>query len=158
MTNEPRFVDVEDAKTYVTPQAEDMAVLSRGDEPGEDHDIIEFTVPKEPGVVPLHVHHENDEGFYVLEGELLLQIGDSQHRLTAGAYAYGPRGVPHGYRNIGNGPARMLVIYTPGNFVAMTEEIADLGPLDMDDESALEQVGPIFESYGIEMVGPPIEE
>lgn len=158
MTNEPRIIDVEDAETYVTPQAEDMAVLSRGDEPGEDHDILHFTVPTEPGAVPLHIHHENDEGFFVLEGELLLQVGDSRHRLTSGSYAYGPRGVPHAYRNIGNGPARILVIYTPGNFVAMTEEIEELGPLNMDDESSLEQVVPILESYGIEMVGPPLEE
>ncbi len=158
MTSVPRIVDVEDAETYTTPQAEEMAVLSRGDEPGEDYDIIEFAVPTEPGVVPLHVHHDNDEGFYVLEGELQLQIGDSRHRLTAGSYAYGPRGVPHAYRNVGDGPVRMLVIYQPGNFVTMTEEIGDLGPLDMDDESALERVVPILESYGIEMVGPPIEE
>lgn len=158
MANQPRIVGVEDAETYVTPQSEDMAVLSRGDGPGEDHDILEFTVPTEPGAVPLHVHHDNDEGFYVLEGELLFQIGDSHYRLTAGSYAYGPRGVPHAYRNIGDGSARMLVIYTPGNFVTMTEEIEDLGPLDMEDESALERVVPILESYGIEMVGPPLED
>lgn len=157
MTNDPRIVDVEDAKSYVTPQTEEMAVLSRGDDPGEDHDIIHFTVPTEPGAVPLHIHHENDEGFFVLEGELLLQVGDSRHWLTSGSYAYGPRGVPHAYRNIGDGPARMLVIYTPGNFVTMTEEIEELGPLDVDDESSLEQVVPILESYGIEMVGPPPE-
>lgn len=158
MPNEPRIVDIEDAESYVTPQAENMAVLARGDEPGEDHDVLEFTVPTEPGAVPLHVHRDNDEGFYVLEGTLLFQVGDSQYRLTAGSYAYGPRGVPHAYRNIGDGPARMLVIYTPGNFVTMTEEIEALGPLDVEDESALERVVPILESYGIKMVGPPLEE
>lgn len=158
MTNEAHVVDPEGAATYETPQGEDIIVLARGDEPGVDYDFLEFIIPTEPGVVPLHIHHDNDEAFYVIEGELLFQIGDDQHTLTTGTYAFGPRGVPHAYRNTGDGPARILVIYTPGNFVRMTEELAELGPLDFDDESDLERVVPILEEYGVEMVGPPPEE
>lgn len=156
MAIESRIVDPEEAETHTTPQNEDIVVLTRGDEPGENYDLLEFSIPTEPGAVPLHVHHDNDEAFYVLEGELLFQIGDDQHSLTPGSYAFGPRGIPHAYQNTGDGPARILVVYTPGNFIGMTEELEELGPLDADDESDLERAIPVLEKYGIEMVGPPL--
>lgn len=158
MTGEAEIIDPEEAATYETPQGEDVVVFARGDEPGGDYDLLEFTIPLEPGAVPLHIHHNNDEAFYVLAGELLFQIGEDQHRLTAGSYAFGPRGVPHAYRNTGDGPARILVVYTPGNFVNLSEELDELGPIDLEDESDQERVLPIFEKYGLEMAGPPIEE
>lgn len=58
---------------------------------------------------------------------------------------------------MGDCPVEFLVLYTPGTFVSFAEELAALGPLDLDDESDLERVAPVFESYGIEMVGPPPE-
>lgn len=154
MTGEAHITEPDGADTYETPQGEDVVVLARGDEPGGDYDLVEFTIPLEPGVVPVHIHHHDDEAFYVLEGELLLQIGDDQHRLTAGSYAFGPRGVPHAYQNTGDGPARILVIYTPGTFVSMMDELDELGSIDFEDESDIERVFPIFEEYGLEMVGP----
>jgi len=156
MSDDPRVVDHETARTLETPQGEDVIVLARGDEPGEEHDLLEFTIPREPGV-PLHVHHDNDEAFYVLEGELTIQIADDRHRLTPGSYAFGPRGVPHGYRNTGDGPARVLVTYMPGNFVRFIKEVEELGSIDLDDDSDMERLASIFESYGLEMLGPPIE-
>lgn len=155
MSNEAHVVGREGIAEFETPVGEDVIVLARGDEPGEDYDLLDFTVPPGGGG-PQHVHHDNDETFYVLEGELLLRIGGDQHRLTPGSYAFGPRGVPHGYRNTGDGPARMLVMFMPGNFVCMSEELAELGPLDPKVESDMEQMGPIFEKYGIEMTGPPL--
>jgi quercetin dioxygenase-like cupin family protein len=158
MTDEAHVIEPEGVATYETPQGEDVVVLARGDEPGEDYDLVELTIPQDPGVVPPHIHHDDDEAFYVLEGELLLQVGDEQHELTAGSYAFGPRGVPHAYQNTGDGPARLLIIYTPGSFVSMMDELAELGPIDLEDESDLERVMPIFESYGLEMAGSPPEE
>lgn len=155
MTEQPRIVDPADAPVFETPQGEDVVVLARGDEPGETYDLVEFTIPTEPGFVPLHIHHNDHEAFYVMDGEVRLQIGEESYELGPGSYAFGPRGVPHGYQNTGDGPVRMLVLYTPGSFVKMGEEIADLGSLDLDDESNLEQVLEIFAAYDLEMVGPP---
>lgn len=58
---------------------------------------------------PLHVHHDEDEGFYVLDGELELEVGDRVVVATAGTYALAPRGVPHTFRVL-TPTVRMLVI------------------------------------------------
>lgn len=51
----------------------------------------------------------------------------------------------------------MLVLFKPGDFVRMNEELEELGPFDLEDESDMERMLPILESYGIEMTGPPPE-
>lgn len=153
----PQFVGPDGIGEFETPLGEDVVVLARGDEPGGDFDLLDFTIPPGPGG-PQHIHHDNDETFYLLEGELVLRIGDDQQKLTPGSYAFGPRGVPHGYRNPGDRPARMLVMFTPGNFVAMSEELDELGFLAPEDESDMERMAPIFEKYSLEMVGPSLGE
>lgn len=72
--------------------------------------------PVPPGYgVPLHVHEEEDELFYVLEGEITLDRADGgSAKAGPGAFVHLPRGVPHGFRNIGPAPAHMIVITTPG--------------------------------------------
>jgi len=62
---------------------------------------------------PLHVHHDEDEGFYVLEGELEVECGGTTAVARAGDFALLPRGVPHTYRVLGES-ARMLVLSGPG--------------------------------------------
>jgi len=64
MTDEAHVIEPEGAATYETPQGEDVVVLARGDEPGEDYDLVELTIPQDPGVVPPHIHHDDDEAFY----------------------------------------------------------------------------------------------
>lgn len=61
---------------------------------------------------PWHVHHTEDESFYVLEGAMSVIVGDGRALLRAGDYAFGPRGVPHGFRIEGDGPARILLMTT----------------------------------------------
>src|SRR5881398_3016682 len=59
-----------------------------------DYGLVEVTVRKGEGS-PWHVHHEEDEWFYVLEGEMSVWVADTRHTLTAGSFAFGPKGVPH---------------------------------------------------------------
>ena len=69
-----------------------------------------------PGAqAPLHVHHREDEGFYVLEGSVTLHVGDETIEARAGDFAFGPRDVPHRY-DVGPDGCRMLFICTPGGF------------------------------------------
>ena len=76
--------------------------------------IIEVTEP--PGAVaPRHVHHKEDEGFWVLEGEVIFDVGGTTVVARAGDYAFGPRDVPHSYR-VGPDGCRMLFIVTPAGF------------------------------------------
>ena len=56
---------------------------------------------------PLHVHHREDEAFWVLEGELTFQIGEETIKASPGSFLFGPKDVPHRY-TVDSGPARML--------------------------------------------------
>jgi mannose-6-phosphate isomerase-like protein (cupin superfamily) len=64
-------------------------------------------------IAPLHVHHADDEAWYVLEGTLAFQLGDQQVEAPAGTAVFAPRGVPHTYWNPYPTPARYLIIMTP---------------------------------------------
>jgi len=62
-----------------------------------------------------HVHHREDEAFWVLEGEATLDIGGTVIEASAGDYAFGPRDIPHSF-TVGDTGCRMLFILTPGGF------------------------------------------
>ena len=63
-------------------------------------------------IAPLHLHHHDDEAWYVLEGVLRFQIGNEEVEARAGACVFAPRGTPHTYWNPAPGPARYLLIMT----------------------------------------------
>jgi mannose-6-phosphate isomerase-like protein (cupin superfamily) len=67
-------------------------------------------------IAPRHLHHSDDEAWYVLEGALVVQVGDSNIEAQAGSAVLVPRGTPHTYWNPGPGPARYLLIMTPNIF------------------------------------------
>lgn len=73
---------------------------------------------------PLHVHHAEDEAFFVLEGTLELFVGESRLVAGPGSYVWGPREVPHGFRVHGDDPCRLLLLATPSGFDAF---VAALG-------------------------------
>jgi quercetin dioxygenase-like cupin family protein len=97
---------------------------------------------------PLHVHRNEDEGFYVLEGKVSLFMPGERIDLEPGDYAVAPRGVPHAYR-VGDTPARWLVTSTPAGFERF---VADVGGLDSADPAALTEIAA---EHGIEILGPP---
>ena len=76
---------------------------------------IECTVPPGTGVPP-HTHTHEDEAFYVLAGEIVVESADAAGplRLGAGAFFFAPRGRRHAFRNEGASPARLLVLALPG--------------------------------------------
>jgi quercetin dioxygenase-like cupin family protein len=82
--------------------------------------LLEITAP--PGLeTPLHVHYNEDEGFYVLEGSVTIVVGDEIVELASGRHAFGPRDVPHRF-TVGSEGARMLWVLTPGGFENFVEE------------------------------------
>lgn len=68
------------------------------------------------GGPPPHVHTREDEGFYVLEGEVTFTIGGARHIAGVGTLLHAPRNIPHAFRNESAKPARMLIWVTPGGF------------------------------------------
>jgi len=74
--------------------------------------VLEATIAPGGGADE-HVHHNEDEGVVVLEGELELTLAGETRTVRAGDAAWMPRGVPHAFRNAGGAPARALGIATP---------------------------------------------
>ena len=67
-------------------------------------------------IAPLHVHHQDDEAWYVLEGILRVQSGENEIEAHAGSAVLVPRGTPHTYWNAGPGRLCYLLIMTPNIF------------------------------------------
>lgn len=108
---------------------------------------------------PVHMHTREDEFFVVLEGELIIRIGDDEHKLGVGASAFAPRNIPHQYRVEAEG-TRFLVLGTPAGFeewFLRTGEPAQALTLPPprqeppDFARLMGALGPL----GVELVGPP---
>jgi quercetin dioxygenase-like cupin family protein len=87
--------------------------------------LLEITFDPGSGVDP-HFHKAHSASFYVLDGELEFHVGDEVFRATAGSYVLAPPNVVHSFRNVGDGPARMLNLHTPGGFVQYRRELREL--------------------------------
>ncbi len=104
-----------------------------GADSGQAYALIEGEVPPQGGP-PRHVHAREDESFYVLEGSYEFRVGERVVRVGPGACVFGPRGIPHAYKNISSAPSRHLVIITPAGFEKFLEELSQLppGPPDLE--------------------------
>jgi mannose-6-phosphate isomerase-like protein (cupin superfamily) len=77
---------------------------------------------------PRHIHSREDEIVYVLEGTYELSLGDDRRTISAGACAVQPRGVPHGFRNVGSTPGRLLCVITPSGLEQYFLAVASCSP------------------------------
>jgi mannose-6-phosphate isomerase-like protein (cupin superfamily) len=73
---------------------------------------------------PRHVHEQDDELFYVLEGEHVIQVGEEEHRVGPGGLVFAPRGVPHAQRRVIPGEGRLLVLTAPGGLEGFFRDLA----------------------------------
>jgi mannose-6-phosphate isomerase-like protein (cupin superfamily) len=83
------------------------------DTPRFNFGIIEIVAGRE---LEAHVHGEEDDAFYILEGELTFMIGGEEAAAPPGTFVLAPPGVEHGFRNDGDVPVRMLNIHAPAGF------------------------------------------
>ena len=91
-------------------------------ETGGQYSLIEITAP--PGLqTPLHVHYREDEGFYVLDGSVTIQVGEDTVELGPGQHAFGPRDIPHRF-TVGPDGAHMIWVLTPGGFDEFVEDVS----------------------------------
>lgn len=107
------------------------------------------------GGPPLHVHQGEDELFYVLEGEYVVQVGDKRFSLKTGDCVLGPRGVPHAWAFAGSTVGRLLLSYAPaGKMEAFFNAWEQLG--FTPGGYSKEKDAALLRTYGMERVGPPI--
>jgi quercetin dioxygenase-like cupin family protein len=106
---------------------------------------------------PYHVHRNEDESFYVVEGEMIFYVGEERVKAGPGAWLYGPREIPHGFEVEGTAPARILLLNTPAGFEGFPVEVGEpakelaLPPAEPPD---MERLMAIAAKYDIEILGP----
>src|SRR5687768_10529913 len=147
------------ARPPVTPPRRFLSftarILGNGFDIGGLH-AVELHLPSGESS-PWHVHHEEDEWFYVTEGELEVIVADNRAQLGAGELAFGPRDVPHGFRVISKTPARVLLITVGGrfsDFIAENSEPILDGAAPELNGSAIPKLIESAMKYGQEILGP----
>lgn len=131
----------------------DLTVKVSSRDTGGAFAVMEGVTPPLSGP-PLHVHHNQDEWWHVLEGDFRFEVDGVEIVAAAGAHVYAPRGSRHTFQNIGETPGRMVVTVVPGGLDLFFEEIRDtVPPGSRPDPAAL---APIFERHGMELLGPPL--
>ena len=107
-------------------------------------------------MTPLHTHPDSDETMFILEGEILMHLDGTEHRIREGGLVVAPRGVPHAFM-VTSPHARMLCLHTPGCCQAFYWDASS--PLDTDAGDGPVDFGKVQESArqngGIELLGPP---
>lgn len=95
-----------------------------------------------------HLHYEQDEWFYAVEGEFIVEIGQERFRLLPGDSLLAPRRVPHVWAHVGNGRGSMLITFNPASKMeAFFREVTKANAMPPQDPE-------LWRAHGMELVGP----
>jgi mannose-6-phosphate isomerase-like protein (cupin superfamily) len=140
-----------------------LATVRVGHDEGRDGiSVLERRAPHADSA-PLHVHHAEDEAFYVLEGVLRIRTADAEFRIGPGEAALAPSGQPHTYRVESPEGARWLNVTTRGDFVRFMSAVSRRAertelpvPQGPPTPEQAETMAATAREHGIEFVGPPL--
>lgn len=98
-----------------------------------------------------HLHHAQDEWFYVTEGAFVLEVGARRYALSSGDSVLAPRGIPHVWAFVGEGRGRILVAFSPaGQMEAFFREVTKANAMPPQDQA-------LWRAHGMELLGPPLK-
>ena len=123
----------------------------RGEQTDGSLTALENVIPPGEGP-PLHVHANEDEFWYLIEGDLRFKLGEEMHHAPQGSFVFVPKGTPHNFQNVGDRPARILVMFTPAGMEAFFDRFSQLAA---PDPSAFKSIGG---EVGMDVVGPPLAQ
>jgi mannose-6-phosphate isomerase-like protein (cupin superfamily) len=126
-----------------------MRLIATGAETGGRYTVLEQVTPAGWGP-PRHIHSREDEIFYILEGTYEVHCGDERRTFSAGACAILPRGVPHGFRNTGLAPARLISVIAPSGLEDYFIAISKFAPMPPSPADLAKLAG----SYGLTLLPP----
>jgi mannose-6-phosphate isomerase-like protein (cupin superfamily) len=111
--------------------------------------ILENTFHAKGGP-PRHLHIDQDEWFYAVEGEFLIEVGQERFRMKPGDSLLAPRRVPHVWAYVGDARGRMLITFMPaGKMEAFFREVTKANAMPAQDPA-------LWRAHGMELVGPPL--
>jgi quercetin dioxygenase-like cupin family protein len=134
-----------------------MTVKAGGAETGQAFAQIEVDGPR-GDATPRHIHHNEDETFYILEGEVTIFVGDERIDLNPGDYCFAPRGIAH-TSIVRSERARMLTTLSPAGleelFVACGVPVSGDAPPADAVMPPMDETIRLFAGYGCDIIGPP---
>ena len=104
------------------------------------------------GGPPLHIHYNQDEMFYILEGEYKFQVGDDKHSMKPGDTIFLPRNVPHAFVQLTE-KGKVLVTYQPAGKMEDFFKVTDA----WTSPPTKEEIEKVFEEHEMKVVGPPLK-
>src|SRR5215207_1083710 len=136
-------------------------IKATAEQTGGQYTLVEVLAPDGYGSV-LHVHHFEDESFYVLEGEMTFYVGDQTIKAKPGSFLFGSKEVPHAF-TVDSGPARVLFVLSPAGFENLVREMGESAreltippqPEGPPDEAEMQRMATIAARHGNEIRGPP---
>ncbi len=112
--------------------------------------IIENTFHEKGGPAK-HLHYDQEEWFYAVEGEFILEVGQERFRLSPGDSVVAPRKVPHVWAYTGNTRGRILIAFMPaGKMEAFFREVTKANAMPPQDSE-------LWRLHGMELLGPPLK-
>jgi mannose-6-phosphate isomerase-like protein (cupin superfamily) len=147
----PFAVQPDEGVALTTPSGDVVTIKAGTRRTNGSLSILELAIAPKSGPA-LHTHLREDELWYVLEGAFRFKAGGTLLEASAGGMAFGPRGMPHGFQNVGDGPGRLLVITTPSGVERFFEQWAALLPGPVDPNAVVE----VARANWVEFCGPPL--
>ena len=117
--------------------------------------MFESCVPAGLGV-PLHMHHEQDEWFWVLEGAFLFEVAGEIYRLSSGMSLFAPRQLPHRWKKTSDAEGRLLILVQPAE--RLEEFFARFAAVPGEHRQNLDILRGLFRECGMELLGPPLSD
>jgi mannose-6-phosphate isomerase-like protein (cupin superfamily) len=115
--------------------------------------LIEHTMMPPGFGSPYHLHHREDESFYVLQGRVAFVCDGKWLTAGPGDFVFGPRNIPHGFKVVGTTPAQMLVVVSPGGFERFIRELGE--PVDTPSSPTDHAtIAAVAAKYGVDILGP----
>jgi quercetin dioxygenase-like cupin family protein len=134
-------------------------LLAKSEATGGAYSLTHLTAPPDFGT-PYHLHHDEDEAFYVLEGELTVTCDGKKTVLGAGGYIFLPRGVPHGFRSSSAKDSRVLIHVIPGKETGFTGMMLEMAVpvkdhvIPASTPPDLQRLEALCKKHGIDILGP----
>jgi quercetin dioxygenase-like cupin family protein len=133
-----------------------MTIKTSALQPGGRYAITEQLLPR-GAATPLHRQPEDEESFYVLEGELTFYLEDGQPiPASAGSFVHAPAGAAHAYQ-VDSETARILAVTTAQHesFFRAASDSAQARTIPPQAPPDMERVMAAAQEYGVEILGPP---
>jgi mannose-6-phosphate isomerase-like protein (cupin superfamily) len=149
---EPFAVHAGEATRLETPTGDSAYVMTDSRNTHGSLTLIELVISPKNGPA-LHTHLREDEVWYVLEGDFRFKAGEEMLWVSQGGLAFGPRGTPHSFQNVGDAPARLLIITAPSGAERLFEDYANLLPGPVDPKAFAD----LARANWVEFVGPQLK-